>query len=181
MLQYTICFIKKNQDLLLLNRRKAPTMGLWNGVGGKLEKNESPSECVIRETFEETGIELDHVTYAGNALFNSERGKSGMYIFIADFPERHVLSTPLDTIEGILDWKPIDWILDEDNQGVVGNLKKYLPELLRGNYYQEHQFVYENHCMQSYTRSPIVEDDVNEWLVTTELDHVGKKKSAKLS
>lgn len=166
MLQYTICFIKKGQDMLLLNRRKAPTMGLWNGVGGKLEKNETPYECVIRETFEETGIVLDHVTYAGNALFHSEHGNSGMYIFIVEFPPDSELFTPLDTVEGILDWKPIKWILDEDNLGVVGNLKKFLPEVLRGNYFQEHKFIYNNHNMQSYKTSPLLEDEVHSMSVT---------------
>ena len=160
MLQYTICFIKRNQDLLLLNRRKAPTMGLWNGVGGKLEQNETPSECIIRETFEETGIELESVTYAGNALFYSEQGNSGMYIFIADLPEGMVLTTPINTAEGILDWKRIDWILDEDNQGVVSNLQKFLPEVLGGNYSQEHRFIYHHHQMQSYSVSPLVENEV---------------------
>ena len=40
-------------------------MGMWNGVGGKIEENETPYEGIIRETFEETGIELSSVTYKG--------------------------------------------------------------------------------------------------------------------
>ena len=40
-------------------------MGMWNGVGGKIEDNETPYEGIIRETFEETGIELSSVMYKG--------------------------------------------------------------------------------------------------------------------
>lgn len=45
MYKYTLCFIKKGCQLLMLNRDSAPTKGLWNGVGGKIEANESPTEC----------------------------------------------------------------------------------------------------------------------------------------
>lgn len=65
MYKYTICFIRKSDKILLLNRNKKPNMGMWNGVGGKIEENETPYEGIIRETFEETGIELSSVTYKG--------------------------------------------------------------------------------------------------------------------
>ncbi|MBI5768170.1 MAG: NUDIX domain-containing protein [Verrucomicrobia bacterium] len=44
------------QHLLLL-RAKAPNLGVWSPIGGKLETahGESPFECAIRETHEETG------------------------------------------------------------------------------------------------------------------------------
>src|ERR1700689_812419 len=43
---------------LLLHRAKAPNLGAWSPIGGKLETatGESPFECAIRETFEETGF-----------------------------------------------------------------------------------------------------------------------------
>lgn len=37
MYQYTLCFIERGDAILLLNRQKAPWMGCWNGVGGKIE------------------------------------------------------------------------------------------------------------------------------------------------
>lgn len=42
----------------MLNRNKAPWMGKWNGVGGKINPNESPLDCMIREAQEETGLML---------------------------------------------------------------------------------------------------------------------------
>ncbi len=45
---------------LLLLRAKAPNKGAWSPIGGKLElaSGESPFECAVRETFEETGLRI---------------------------------------------------------------------------------------------------------------------------
>jgi 8-oxo-dGTP diphosphatase len=45
---------------LLLLRAKSPNLGVWSPIGGKLETTvgESPFECAIRETREETGFEI---------------------------------------------------------------------------------------------------------------------------
>jgi 8-oxo-dGTP diphosphatase len=42
---------------LLLLRAKPPNLGVWSPIGGKLETalGESPYECAVRETCEETG------------------------------------------------------------------------------------------------------------------------------
>jgi 8-oxo-dGTP diphosphatase len=45
---------------LLLLRAKPPNKGVWSPIGGKLETatGESPFECAVRETREETGFEV---------------------------------------------------------------------------------------------------------------------------
>jgi 8-oxo-dGTP diphosphatase len=45
---------------LLMLRAKAPNKGAWSPIGGKLEMatGESPFECAVRETREETGFEI---------------------------------------------------------------------------------------------------------------------------
>jgi 8-oxo-dGTP diphosphatase len=45
---------------LLLLRAKPPNLGVWSPIGGKLETilGESPFECAIRETHEETGMTI---------------------------------------------------------------------------------------------------------------------------
>jgi len=47
-------------EQLLLLRAKAPNLGSWSPIGGKLEMGigESPFECAVRETFEETGFKI---------------------------------------------------------------------------------------------------------------------------
>lgn len=47
-------------ELLLLLRAKPPNLGVWSPIGGKLETaaGESPFECAVRETREETGLRV---------------------------------------------------------------------------------------------------------------------------
>jgi len=47
-------------EQLLLLRAKQPNLGVWTPIGGKLEMalGESPFECAIRETSEETGLNV---------------------------------------------------------------------------------------------------------------------------
>lgn len=53
-----LVFIENSRgEHLLLLRAKAPNLGTWSPIGGKLETStgESPFECAVRETQEETG------------------------------------------------------------------------------------------------------------------------------
>lgn len=162
MLKYTLCLIRNGDRFLLLNRLKKPQMGTWNGVGGKMETGETPLESVIRETFEETGIQLKELVYAGNVIFRSKEGREGMYLFMADLPEGSRLETPAGTAEGILDWKPADWILHKDNRGVASNLRVYLPAVLEGRLGLEHLFTYDQGVIQDYTVAELVGNEINE-------------------
>ena len=47
-------------ELLLMLRAKQPNLGVWSPIGGKLEMTtgESPFECAVRETGEETGLTI---------------------------------------------------------------------------------------------------------------------------
>ena len=47
-------------EQLLLLRAKQPNLGVWTPIGGKLEMaiGESPFECAVRETAEETGLTI---------------------------------------------------------------------------------------------------------------------------
>ena len=57
----TLVFLKGTDDrLLLLRRSKSPNLNKWSPIGGKLDfaVGESPYECAMRETLEETGHEV---------------------------------------------------------------------------------------------------------------------------
>jgi 8-oxo-dGTP diphosphatase len=153
MLKYTICFIRKENQILMLNRNKKPNMGLWNGVGGKIEFNESAHDGVMRETFEETGIKLEKAVFTGNVIWKSSNGEAGMHVFLADFPIGTSIHTPTKVDEGVLDWKEIDWIVNPDNSGVVSNIRLFLPKMLRGELGYQHAFVYENGQIVDYSTS----------------------------
>lgn len=54
----TLVYAIRDDEVLLHRRVKAPNLGLWVAPGGKLEPDESPAECAIREMREETGLEI---------------------------------------------------------------------------------------------------------------------------
>jgi 8-oxo-dGTP diphosphatase len=52
----------------MLNREKSPLLGLWNGVGGKIEQGETAKVSVLREIEEETELILDDVVFKEEVL-----------------------------------------------------------------------------------------------------------------
>ncbi|MFS0821835.1 NUDIX hydrolase [Bacillus sp. 1P02SD] len=160
MYSYTICFIKQGNKILLLNRESPEWMGIWNGVGGKLEESETPLECVLREISEETGIEMkpENVWHKGNISWTNPRHSyfDGMYVFVAELPDAYEYHTPLKTDEGILDWKDLSWILHPKNVGLA-NLKYFLHEILNDATNYEHRFLYDGDVVVDFSRIPLVE------------------------
>ncbi|WP_079480305.1 NUDIX hydrolase [Halobacillus salinus] len=131
MFKYTVCFIKRKNRILMLNREKAPIMGVWNGVGGKVEKDESPEEGALREVFEETGIRVETYFSKGTVRWENNNGEQdGIYVYLFEIDEDLTYEIPLKTREGILDWKSIDWILNPQNLGIAEMVAQYLPVLL---------------------------------------------------
>lgn len=100
----TLCYISHGQKTLMLHRIKKKNdlnEGKWVGVGGKLEENESPEECLLREVREETGLTLKNWQYRGIVTFVSDRWEGEyMHLFTADDFE----GTLGDCSEGVLEW-----------------------------------------------------------------------------
>lgn len=73
----TLCYIEDPQgNYLMLHRVKKKNdlnHDKWVGVGGKFEADESPEECVLRETLEETGLTLTDYQYRGLVTFVSDQ------------------------------------------------------------------------------------------------------------
>ena len=74
--QSTLCYLENDRDeYLMLHRVKKKLDGnhdKWIGVGGKFEPDESPDECVLRETLEETGLTLTDYRFRGIITFVSD-------------------------------------------------------------------------------------------------------------
>ena len=89
MLMSTLCYLERGEEYLMLHRVKKKNDAnhdKWIGVGGKFEEGESPEECILRETREETGLTLTSwrcrgvVTFLTNGPWDGEY----MYLFTAD-------------------------------------------------------------------------------------------------
>ena len=57
--------IHEENKILLLKRKNNPAKNTYTGVGGHIESNESPKQCALRETFEETGLRLNNIKILG--------------------------------------------------------------------------------------------------------------------
>lgn len=71
----SLCYIFSGDKVLLLHKnvKKDLNFEKWLGVGGKFLEDESPFDCVLRETKEETGLTLKNPLYRGIVTFVSDR------------------------------------------------------------------------------------------------------------
>lgn len=56
MKQTTLCFLLKDDKVLLAMKKRGFGMGKWNGVGGKVLEGEDVSTAMVREIKEEIGV-----------------------------------------------------------------------------------------------------------------------------
>ena len=81
----TLCHIEKDGKYLMLHRVKKQNdlnHDKWVAIGGKFEDKESPEECNLRETLEETGLTLNSARYCGIVTFVSDKWETEyMHIF----------------------------------------------------------------------------------------------------
>lgn len=118
----TVCYIEKDSAYLMLHRIKKENdinKDKWIGIGGKLERFESPLECVRREVKEETNLILNDAKLRGVITFVSDDTDELMFLYTARSFEG-VVKDKDDCSEGVLEWVKKD------------DLKKY--ELWEGDY-----------------------------------------------
>ena len=101
----TLCYIENPQgEYLMLHRIKKKNdlnHDKWVGVGGKFEDGESPEECVVRETREETGLTLTDYQYRGLVTFVSDQWETEyMHVFTAT----GWTGSLIECNEGVLEW-----------------------------------------------------------------------------
>lgn len=105
----------KTRILLIEKLRPDWQKGRWNGIGGKIEEGETPSEAMLRESREETGHEYD---FLHRITFTCPGGT--VYVFIAKTPRE----IQFDQIE---DEKLKVWGLWELPHGLMANIKWIIP------------------------------------------------------
>lgn len=84
MVDTVLVYIEKNDQYLLIYRNKKKNdinEGKWIGVGGHIEKGETPIDAMIREVKEETN--LDVLSYVKNGIvhFKNEDFSETMHLF----------------------------------------------------------------------------------------------------
>ncbi|KXT78704.1 Mutator mutT protein (7,8-dihydro-8-oxoguanine-triphosphatase) [Streptococcus sp. DD11] len=109
----TICYIDNGKEFLMLHRNKKPNdvhAGKWIGVGGKLERGETPQECAAREILEETGLKAKPVL-KGIITFPEFTPDNDWYTYV--FKVTEFEGQLIDCNEGTLEWVPYDQVLSK--------------------------------------------------------------------
>ena len=110
MIQTTLCYITRGDEVLMLHRVKKKqdiNKDKWIGIGGKFLSEETPEECLLREAYEETGLTLTDWRCRGVVTFLSDSCEGEyMYLFTADGFEGQLKICP----EGDLQWVKRDFL-----------------------------------------------------------------------
>ncbi len=108
----TLCFLVKDDKVLLAMKKRGFGAGKWNGVGGKVETGESVLEAMVREAEEEIGVKIDcqpPPRKAGRGLLhfffeNKPDCSQECHVFVADKWQ----GEPTETEEMKPKWFPIN-------------------------------------------------------------------------
>lgn len=108
----TLCYVERDGCWLMLHRVKKggdENAGKWIGIGGHLEENESPEECIRREALEEIGAELKDLRLRGIITFIlPDWGNELTFLYTA---HAELKELP-ECSEGVLKWVPIASVMD---------------------------------------------------------------------
>ncbi len=97
----TLLFLVKKDggritDVCLAMKKRGFGMGRYNGVGGKVESNESIEEAVIRETKEEIGVTVSDIVKRGELEFTFPHKTDWnqlVHVYLADSWDGEIIET----------------------------------------------------------------------------------------
>jgi 8-oxo-dGTP diphosphatase len=97
----TLCFVRDNERVLMIRKKRGLGAGKINGVGGRLEFGETPLAGILREAHEELGITLLDPVKRGELHFQFLDGYS---LFCTVFVASRFGGTPVETEEAVPLW-----------------------------------------------------------------------------
>ncbi|MBQ2810673.1 MAG: 8-oxo-dGTP diphosphatase [Alphaproteobacteria bacterium] len=126
----------KNRKYVMIRHQRGINKGYINFPGGKKEEGESISDCVCRETLEETGliiknpVEVGYIEFAGKDFY--------VHIFKSTQFEGELLAKE-DEVDVF--WQDVDNVPYDQMRAAD---RHFLPEILSGKYVKRRYFYDEN-------------------------------------
>lgn len=116
----TLLFVIRDDQVLLIRKKRGLGAGKINGPGGRLELGETPRECAVREVQEEVGVTPRDIRHCGLHRFQFTDG----YALLVDvFAAEDCEGDPIETDEAIPMWVavgeiPFDEMWEDDQHWI---------------------------------------------------------------
>lgn len=125
----TLLFLQKDDDILLAMKKRGFGVNLWNGVGGKIEPDETIEQALIRETQEEISVTPIKYHQVAELDFYGGSDIEGWRMYCYVYFSNSWIGTPTESEEMIPEWFktsdiPYDKMWQDD--------KYWLPKVLIG-------------------------------------------------
>jgi 8-oxo-dGTP diphosphatase len=141
--QAVLCFIREDERLMLIEKRRGLGAGKVNGPGGRIEPGESAEEAAIREVQEEIHLTPSVLSQRAELSFIFTDGYSlRCFVFVASAHN----GTPGETPEALPFWCAIEEIPYDK---MWADDRFWLPRVLNGDYVVG-RFIFDEDTMLSH-------------------------------
>ncbi|MBX3126087.1 MAG: 8-oxo-dGTP diphosphatase [Polyangiaceae bacterium] len=100
----TLCFVLRDDQVLLIRKKRGLGAGKINGPGGRIDPGETALDAAVREVEEELRVTPAQLSEGGTLAFQFVDGYS---IFVTVFRAEALSGTPEETAEAVPLWTPL--------------------------------------------------------------------------
>jgi mutator protein MutT len=130
MKKLTLLFLVRDNQILLAMKKRGFGKDRWNGVGGKLESNETLRDAVIRECKEEINVTPTKFKKMAEIEFDQQHLGVKETLYVYAYIASHWDGEPVETEEMAPKWFKISEIPYDE---MWADDKYWLPLILNGN------------------------------------------------
>ena len=146
-IETTLLLLRKNNLILLAKKKRGFGEGKYNGVGGKLEKDETPEQAMIRECQEEINVTPIEYEKVGEMEFLEYMKNDRVSLVFHLYTSTKWINEPTESEEMIPKWFSIEKIPYDE---MFPDDKYWLPLVLKGEKFNGYFEFDENWNLVSY-------------------------------